>query len=52
MHSKTSTLRMLMDHLGMDAPKKTEQGAPGDFADYEQMTQAELEARARKALEK
>lgn len=29
MHPKTAALRMLMDHLGMDAPKRTEHSGPG-----------------------
>jgi phage terminase small subunit len=52
MHSKTSTLRMLMDHLGMDAPKKTEQGSPGDFGRFGEMSQAELEAEAKARAKK
>jgi phage terminase small subunit len=52
MHSKIAALRMLMDHLGMDAPKKTEQGNPGDFGRFEKMSQAELEAEAKARAKK
>lgn len=55
MHSKVTALRMLMDHIGMDAPKKTEltgaNGGPLEMKSYQEMSAAELEAEALKLLQ-
>lgn len=56
MHSKLTALRMLMDHLGMDAPRRAElsgpEGAPIKVEGVEGMSRAELEARFRELTEK
>lgn len=56
LHSKTQALRMLMDHLGMDAAARIEHsgpdGAPIKVEGVEGMSRAELEQRFRELTEK